>query len=62
MHLILRNYQSSRVNTYFSSSEEHHYQGNEKEELELHDSGGSKPIQESNVRCTAWLIICAILF
>lgn len=62
MHLILRNDQSGRVNTYFSSSEEHHYQGNKEEELELHDAGGSKPIQESNARCTAWQITCTILF
>lgn len=42
------------MNTYFSSDEEHHYQGNEEEELKLHDGRGSNPIQESNVRCTVW--------
>lgn len=41
-----------RVNTYFSSDEEHHYQGDKEEQLKLHDGRGSKPIQERNVRCT----------
>lgn len=44
-----------------SGDEEHRYQGDEEEELELHDGRGSKPIQEGNVGCTVWQMADAIL-